>query len=103
MAEPDVQPAPRDSIVPFAISMFAIALVVYAIFYSADQNLRTKDGGWQLTFTTNKTGTPMLLINLPSQTITNAAVIFEGETLPANFKPTTTNFIDPPPFQEDPP
>ena len=95
MAEPDAQPAPRDSIVPFALGMFAIALVIYAIFYSADQNLRTKDGGWQLTFTTNQTGTPMLLINLPSQEITNAAITFEGESLPADFRPATTNFIDP--------
>ena len=95
MAEPDAQPAPRDSIVPFALGMFAIALVVYALFYSADQNLRTKDGGWQLTFTTNQTGTPMLLINLPSQAISNAAIIFEGETLSANFRPATTNFTDP--------
>ena len=47
MAEPTpAEPAskPRDSIVPFALGMFAIALVVYVITYFGDQNLRTEDG-----------------------------------------------------------
>ena len=101
MAEPkpaDPAPTPRDSIVPFVLGMFAIALVVYLITYFGDQNLRTKDGGWQVTFTTNQLGAPMLLINLPSQGITNCAVVFEGETLPKDFQPSTTNHVNPAPL-----
>jgi len=98
MAEPkQANPAskPRDSIVPFALGMFAIALVVYVITYFGDQNLRTKDGGWQVTFTTNQLGAPMLLVNLPSQGITNCSFVFEGETVPTDFRPSTTNYVNP--------
>ncbi len=98
MAEPNpAEPAskPRDSIVPFALGMFAIALVVYVITYFGDQNLRTEDGPWRVTFTTNQVGAPMLLVNLHSQGITNCAVVFEGETLPADFQPSTTNYVNP--------
>ena len=97
MAEPNPAPTPRDSIVPFALGMFAIAIVVYVITYFGDQNLRTKDGGWEVTFST-QLGTPMLMINLHSQGITNCVVVFEGETLPANFQPSTTNFVNPTPL-----
>ena len=95
MAEPENQSAPRDSIVPFALGMFAIALVVYVVFYFGDQKLRTKAGGWRVTFTTNQLGAPMLLVNLPSQGITNCAVVFEGETVPTDFQPSTTNYVNP--------
>ena len=49
---------------PFVVGMFVIAIVVYAIFYSTDQTLRSKDGGWEITFTTNQMGTPMLELSL---------------------------------------
>ena len=80
---------------PFAAGMFVIAIVVYAFFYSTDQSLRSKDGGWEVTCTTNQVGTPMLLVNLPSKGITNCAVVFNGEKLPPDFKPVTTNLVTP--------
>jgi hypothetical protein len=55
----------------------------------------TKDGGWQVDFTTNQFGAPIMLINLPSQGIANCAVAFEGETVPANFQPSTINYVKP--------
>jgi len=41
---------------PFVAGMFFIALGVYVLMYSTDQNLRSKDGGWEITYTTNQTG-----------------------------------------------
>ena len=80
---------------PFVVGMFVIAIVVYAIFYFTDQTLRSKDGGWEITFTTNQMGTPMLELSLPSKGIENCSVVFNGEKLPPDFKPATTNLVTP--------
>ncbi len=80
---------------PFVAGMFLIALIAYVALYSTDQNLRAKDGGWQVTYTTNSVGTPMMVVNLPSAGITNSAVVFNGETVPTEFQPFTTNYVTP--------
>ena len=92
--ETTAQP-PRDNMLPFVVGMFVIAIVVYAIFYSTDQTLRSKDGGWEITFTTNQMGTPMLELSLPSKGIENCSVVFDGETVPPDFEPVTTNLVTP--------
>ncbi len=81
--------------VPFVAGMFFIALGVYVLLYSTDQNIRSKDGGWEVTYTTNQTGAPMMVVNLPSAGITNRMVIFNGETVPAGFAPFSTNYVTP--------
>tara|TARA_B100000686_G_scaffold232769_1_gene240379 strand:- start:683 stop:1315 length:633 start_codon:yes stop_codon:yes gene_type:complete len=95
MAEEPPKPTARDRLWPFALGMAAVALVVYVFTYAGDQSLRSKDGGWQVTFTTNSAGTPMLRVDLPSKGFTNCTVVFEGESVPADFQPLTTNFTDP--------
>ena len=80
---------------PFVTGMFFIALSVYVLTYSTDQNLRRKDGGWEVSYTTNQTGTPMMVVNLPSAGITNRTVIFNGETVPPYFKTYATNYVIP--------
>ncbi len=80
---------------PFVAGMFVLALGVYVLLYSTDQNLRSKDGGWQVTYTTNQVGTPMLVVNLSSAGIADRAVIFNGETVSAGFRPFTTNYVTP--------
>jgi hypothetical protein len=86
---------PRENMLPFVAGMFFIALGVYVLMYSTDQNLRSKDGGWVITYTTNELGAPMMVVNLPSAGITNRTVIFNGETVPPNFKTYTTNYVTP--------
>ena len=86
---------PRESMMPFVVGMFFIALGVYVLMYSTDQNIRSKDGGWQISYTTNQSGTPMMVINLASSGITNRTVIFNGETVPPDFKTYTTNYVTP--------
>ena len=95
MVEVSSTKLPRDSILPFALVMFAIAIVIYTFFYSTDQSLRSKDGGWEVTFTTNQFGAPMLQASLMSKGIENCSVVFNGEKLPPDFKPVTTNLVTP--------
>lgn len=95
MAEEPPKSTHRDRLWPFALGMAAVALLVYVFTYTGDQTLRHKDGGWQVTFTTNATGTPLLQVDLPSKGFTNCVVIFEGEAVPAGFQPMTTNFSNP--------
>ncbi len=95
MDEETAAQPPRDNMLPFVVGMFVIAIAVYAIFYSTDQSLRSKDGGWEVTFTTNQFGVPMLQASLLSKGIENCSVIFNGEILPPDFKPVTTNLVTP--------
>jgi hypothetical protein len=60
---------------------FIIALVVYASFFACDQRVRQRKGGWDVTFSTNSSGFPAIIINQPSLSITNVQVIFDSETL----------------------
>lgn len=80
---------------PFVAGMFFIALGVYVLVYSTDQTIRSKDGGWEVTYTTNNIGEPMLLVTLPSAGITNRSVVFHGETVREGFESFTTNYITP--------
>ena len=95
MDEETATQPPRDNMLPFAAGMFVIAIAVYALFYSTDQTLRSKDGGWEVTFTTNQIGAPVLQLSLPSKGIENCSVVFNGEKLPPDFKPVTTNLVTP--------
>ena len=95
MDEETAAQPPRDNMLPFVVGMFVIAIAVYAIFYSTDQTLRSKDGGWEVTFTTNQMGMPVLQLSLPSKGIENCSVVFKGEKLPPDFKPVTTNLVTP--------
>ena len=59
---------------------FALALVIYAAFFSCDQRLRHRKGPWQFAFTTNASAFPAIIINQPTIGITNVQIVFEGET-----------------------
>jgi hypothetical protein len=59
---------------------FAIAVVVYVVFYGGIEHRRTRNGPWQVTFRTDAGGEPILLINQPKLAITNLQITFVGET-----------------------
>ena len=63
---------------------FGIAVLVYAVFYTAIEHRRTKNGPWQVAFTNDASGTPVLLVNQPKIGITNLQIAFTGETNRAN-------------------
>jgi hypothetical protein len=57
---------------------FAAALVLYALFFSLDQHIRQRKGPWEVTFGTNKTGTPFIEVTQPTLQI-HTAILFAGE------------------------
>ena len=59
---------------------FVLALVVYVISYSWIEHRRTRKGPWEVAFTNDASGAPMLVINQPSLAVTNLQITFPGET-----------------------
>ena len=59
---------------------FILALVIYVSFFAGDQRMRQRKGGWDVTFSTNSSGFPAIIINQPALSITNVQVIFQSET-----------------------
>jgi len=57
---------------------FALALFVYASFFSCDQYVRHRKGAWEVNFTTNNAGSAEIEIFHPSLAI-HSTVVFEGE------------------------
>jgi hypothetical protein len=59
---------------------FAMALAIYAGFFTCDQRLRHRKGPWQVTFGTNAAGQASIRVNQPALQITNVQIVFQGET-----------------------
>jgi hypothetical protein len=74
------------------VKHFALALVLalmgYAAFYQGIEYLRTRRGAWQVAFTANGAGTPVIVINQLRLGITNVQIAFPGESLPASKAPS---------------
>jgi hypothetical protein len=75
----------------FALA-FAIALLIYFVFYSGIEHRRTRKGPWQVTFVTSTNGEPRILINQPTLRVENVEIVFEGEVVPLTNNPTTIQF-----------
>ena len=73
-----------DNLLRHLVVPFAIALVLYVVFYTWIENRRTHKGPWAVTFTNDQSGAPELLINQPSLAITNLQIMFPGETARTN-------------------
>ena len=72
------------------VFVFALALVVYILAYSGLESRRTRQGPWQIAFTNDAAGTPVLVINQPRLGITNVRIGFPGEPLPPPTNVVTT-------------
>jgi len=57
---------------------FVIALIGYAGFFSCDKYLREKNGPWRITFTTDSSGVPGIIIQEPRLNILNVKIVFPG-------------------------
>jgi len=78
----------------FALA-FLIALAGYALTYHAIEHRRVRNGPWQVTFTTNSSGAPQLVIRQPRLAITNVQIDFTGETFAATNVSQTFNYAQP--------
>src|SRR2546430_9613574 len=57
-----------------------LALAIYIGGFKFDQHLRTRRGPWQVTFTTDHSGAPAIIVNQPQLSIANLEIVFTGET-----------------------
>jgi hypothetical protein len=65
------------------------AIVLYAGSYSFIEHLRQRKGGWQVTFESDATGLPAVIVAQPRLSITNVQFRFLGEKITAtNFRET---------------
>jgi hypothetical protein len=74
---------------------FGIALVAYVAFYRCDHHLRVRKGPWEVTFTANPAGAPVLVVNQPGLAISNVLIVLHDETAPGSGLPTTVRFDRP--------
>jgi hypothetical protein len=80
----------------FALA-FLLAVVFYAVLYRGCEQRRTKRGPWEVTFTTNSAGFPLMLINQPRLAITNKQIHFPDQQVPATNKLELVEFRQPKP------
>jgi hypothetical protein len=66
------------------ITAFVIAVLVYAVAFYAIEHRRTKNGPWQVTFSSaGDASPPSLVIDEPQLNIANLKIVFPGQTAPA--------------------
>jgi hypothetical protein len=76
---------------------FLLALATYIVFYKFIEYRRTRNGPWQVTFTTYGQGTPAVVINQPSLAITNLQISFAVTALRETNRSVTLVFGQPKP------
>ena len=69
-----------DNLFRHLVVPFGIAVVVYVIFYSWIEHRRNMRGPWEVAFTNDVSGAPVLVINQPKLAITNLQITFPGVT-----------------------
>ncbi len=57
-----------------------LAVAIYAGGFALDQHLRTRRGPWEVTFTTEPSGAPAILVNQRKLNVANLKIVFLGET-----------------------
>lgn len=66
----------RDGFLFRALLLFGVAVLLYAITYTAIERRRAAKGPWEVTFTQEAAGAPAILINQPALGITNVQITF---------------------------
>lgn len=72
----------REGIARQFLIVFAAAVLLYALTYYTVEHLRTRKGGWQITFQTDQKGVPAVLVTQPWLGITNVGLEFPGARVP---------------------
>lgn len=79
-----------------ALVVFGVSAAVYFGGFWAVEQWRTHRGPWTVTFTTNTTGAPTIVIASPGLGLTNVRVVFPGTNLPSFTGPISVHFDAPP-------
>jgi hypothetical protein len=90
-----------DSLFRHILVPFAIAVLVYIVFYTAIEHRRTVKGPWHVTFTFDASHEAALSIDQSALGITNAGIVFEGQILPVDFSRKVLAFEQPKPVPYD--
>src|SRR5438034_11832460 len=70
---------PSGLVKPVLIGLL-LAVAIYAGGFAFDQHLRTRRGPWEVTFTTESSGAPAILVNQRKLNIANLKIVFLGES-----------------------
>lgn len=92
-----------DSLLRHLVVPFAIAVLVYIVFYTVIEHRRTVKGPWRVTFTSDASHQAALLIDQPALGISNVGVAFKDQILPTNFSGKVLTFEQPKPVPFDVP
>ena len=84
-----------DGLLKPVVGAALIAIVLYAISYTAIEHRRTRKGPWRVAVTNDASGAPALLINQPALGITNVEIRFPDARPTTNFSPATLVFAEP--------
>jgi hypothetical protein len=76
---------------------FVLALICYAGLYKLIEHRRVQKGPWEVTFTNNAAGAPVLLINQPKLAISDVQIVFPEDRMPYTNAVGTLIFDQPQP------
>jgi hypothetical protein len=71
----------REPIIRNVLLVFVGAVVLYAVSFGVIEHLRTRKGGWQVTFSTDAQGTPKLDVAQPWLGLSNITLSFPDQHL----------------------
>jgi hypothetical protein len=86
-----------DGALKHFILAFLLALVCYALFYYTIEHRRIRKGPWEVTFTNNIAGTPLVVVNQHKLAITNYQIAFADQPALSTNSMGTLRFSQPQP------
>jgi hypothetical protein len=75
--------------------VFLLALVLYAVTYGFIEHMRTRNGGWQVTFSADSRGTPSLSVDQAKLGIRDVQLLFPNQHISLTNFTSTVVFDDP--------
>jgi hypothetical protein len=86
-----------DGLLKPAGIVLIVSLVVYIAAYSAIEHQRNRKGPWRVTFTTESSGEPKMVVDQPRLAITNVCLVFPGRTASLTDGPVVLSCPEPRP------
>jgi hypothetical protein len=77
--------------------LFVAVLAFYVIAYAWIEHRRSRQGPWQVLFTNDSSGAPLVVIDQPFLAISNVQIRFADAALPTNFSGKKITFARPRP------
>jgi hypothetical protein len=85
----------RDGLIKLVAIAFGAAVLLYVLTFFSIEHLRTRKGGWQVTFGSDPTGTARVTIAHPQLGLSNVSLIFLERPITASNLPNTVIFDQP--------